>query len=244
MKINNPKTRYHIRLPKKYNVLDVGGGHAPHRRANIVVDKFADSNFHRRADLKVMHHQRFVEADGEDLPFKDHELDFVFCNHVLEHVDNPEVFLKEQARVSPRGYLEVPSLIGEILHPKGSHKWLILEIDEKIVMMDKKIVGFKASHDLGFLFLRYLPKYSLAYRLMKYTHGLTTVRYQWEGSVDVIVNPTEEKYTKYFTKVWTLEDYKKFYPTRSKFGELCNLIAGLFYVIIDYSRPKKIKKTL
>ena len=82
MKIKNPKSRYHIKIPYKSKVLEVGGGHNPHRRSNVVVDKFIDSNFHRKADIKVLKHQKFLQADGENLPFKDQEFDFVFCNHV------------------------------------------------------------------------------------------------------------------------------------------------------------------
>lgn len=40
--------------------------------------------------MKIYPHQIFANADGENLPFKDKEFDYVICNQVLEHVENPE----------------------------------------------------------------------------------------------------------------------------------------------------------
>ena len=39
MKIRNPKSRFHIDVKRSDYVLDVGGGHNPHPRANVVVDE-------------------------------------------------------------------------------------------------------------------------------------------------------------------------------------------------------------
>ncbi len=37
----------------------------------------------------VYPHQQFINANGEALPFKDKEFDYVICNQVLEHAENP-----------------------------------------------------------------------------------------------------------------------------------------------------------
>lgn len=76
-----------------------GGGNNPHPRANIVVDKFPINNYHRSGDLKILKTQKFVVADGENLPFKDKTFDYVISSHVLEHVNNPSIFLEEISRV-------------------------------------------------------------------------------------------------------------------------------------------------
>ena len=243
MKVSNPKSRNHIKVPASYSVLEVGGGHNPHKRSNVIVDKFVDSNYHRSGDVKVYHNQKFVQADGENLPFKDNEFDYVICNQVLEHVENPIKFLNEQARVAKKGYIEVPSLIGEYLHPKESHRWLILEIDSKLILMDKDKVGFKPSHDLGDIFLHYMPKHSIGYKIMQYTHGnIHTIRYEWEGNIEVIVNPTEEKYSKYFRGNWEINEIEKFLPKRSLTCELWSSICAFSYIIKNVIKSRLFAK--
>lgn len=44
-----------------------------------------------------------VQADIRCLPFKDACFDVVFCNHVLEHIDNDRKAIKEMYRVMRRG---------------------------------------------------------------------------------------------------------------------------------------------
>ena len=69
--------------------------------------------------MKIYPHQIFANADGENLPFKDKEFDYVICNQVLEHVENPEKFISEQCRVASRGYMETPSLLLDIMASMG-----------------------------------------------------------------------------------------------------------------------------
>lgn len=220
MKTYNPRSRFHLNIKAKDYVLEVGGGHNPHKRSNVVVDKFVDSNFHRHSDIKYFSHQKFIQADGENLPFKDNEFDYVMSNHVLEHVENPEVFLKEQMRVGKRGYIETPSVIGEYLFPKKSHRWLVLEIDNKLILMDKEKYWFKEGPDLGFLFLTWLQKTSIGYKMLMETKpNFMTVRYEWDKTIEYEINPSEEKYVKYFSGYWDEEMVRIFFPHKSNFHE-------------------------
>lgn len=54
MKTSNPKSRNHLSIGKNDRVLEVGCGHNPHFRSNVIVDKFIDSNYHRSGDIKVL----------------------------------------------------------------------------------------------------------------------------------------------------------------------------------------------
>lgn len=52
-----------------------------------------------------------VKTDIQDMPFNDNEFDIVLCNHVIEHIENEQVALKEVFRVlKPEGWaiLQVP----------------------------------------------------------------------------------------------------------------------------------------
>ncbi len=221
MKISNPRSRYKLDINKRDKVIEVGGGHNPHPKSQVVVDKFIDSNYHRQSDIKVMKHQTFLQADGEDLPFEDKEFDYVICNQVLEHTENPAAFLTEQMRVAKKGYIEVPSLIGEYLFPKKSHKWLILELDNKLILVDKEKYWFNTKLDFGFLFLTWLQKNSVGYKILMDTKpNIITVRYEWKDTIDYEINTNNPEYLKYFSGYWNEKMVQKFFPKISPAKEL------------------------
>lgn len=149
MKTDSPYDRGDIHINKNDKVLEIGPGHNPTYRSNVIAEKFIDTNYHRCGDVKIYPHQTFVHADGEKLPFKDKEFDYVICNQVLEHVEHPEAFVKELCRVARRGYIETPSLLGEYLFPKKSHKWVILDIDNKLVFYEKNKMPGNYENDYG-----------------------------------------------------------------------------------------------
>lgn len=231
MKVRSPYDRNDLHIRKNDRVLEVGPGHNPSFRSNVIAEKFVDTNYHRCGDVKIYSHQTFVNADGENLPFKDKEFDYVICNQVLEHAENPEAFIREQCRVASRGYLETPSLLGEFLFPKKSHKWIILEIDGKLVLFEKSKMPGNYGNDYGELFLNYLPYQSLVYKLLWLTEGdLMVNRYEWEGNIEFAVNPTDEYYQSFFTQAWDLEMVRKLYPPRKSNIEICKLCLALIYL--------------
>ncbi|MBX2916017.1 MAG: class I SAM-dependent methyltransferase [Cyclobacteriaceae bacterium] len=216
MKIGNPNSRNKLSIPRSAYVLDVGSGHNPHPRANVIADKFIDTNYHRADNIKILNNQKFVEADGQALPFKDKEFDYVICCHVVEHVDDPTRFLTELSRVGKKGYLEAPSLVGELLIPKESHQWVLLDIDKKIILVNKKRLGFNTSLDFGELFLDFLPKNSIGFKILQRTHPqLLTINYEWSEKIEFEVDPPDEKLRNYFTTVWDRNMYHSIFPKRT-----------------------------
>lgn len=239
MKLSNPKSRSNLSIKKSDVVLEVGPGNHPHKRSNVLLDKFVDDNYHRAGDLEILKHQRFVEGDGEVLPFKDKEFDYVICCHVLEHVPDPIKFLKEQSRVAPMGYLETPSIIGEYLMPKESHRWLIQEIDNKIVMYEKDRINFCTSSDMGYIFQEYLPKNSIGYKIMERTHrNLIVVNYEWKESIEVLLNPDSSYYKDFFTKPFSEDKFGKLLSHRSLKIELFNTFAAVGDIISSVVKSK------
>lgn len=245
MKERNPKSRFDLNISKSDYVLEVGGGHNPHRRSNVIVDKYDNNNYHRSGDIFVNNNQKFLKADGADLPFDDNEFDYVICNQVLEHVDNPSTFLKELSRVARRGYIETPSLIGEYLFPKESHSWVILELDGKLVLSNKSKSGFVSKTNFGDLFLHFLPRNSFSYKMLERTYpDLMTVRYEWIDNIDFIVEPTDHKLRKYFDVTWNQELIDNYFKPKNKFKEFVSTVNAFNEVVLSYlkNRATKVKR--
>ena len=239
MKTRNPRSRQDLHIKKTDRVLEVGGGHRPHPRANVVVDKFTDSNFHRSGDLKVLKNQTFLEADGENLPFKDKEFDYVICSHVLEHVENPEKFLAEQFRVAKRGYIETPSLIGEVLYARESHKWIIQEFNDITYLVDKKKINFVYGYDLVALIQGYLPTNSIGFKIMERTHpNLFTNRVEWDADFKYDINTQNPEILKYFTEGWDEAWAPNFFPPRTKMQELKESARAFYEITRSVLRGK------
>lgn len=104
-------------------VLDVGAGHAPHPRADLVVDKYAADNFERTTHLSF--DKPLVVGDGEALPFADGTFAYVIASHVLEHATDPPLFAGELSRVAQAGWVQVPSRQSELSFGWAFHPWLI-----------------------------------------------------------------------------------------------------------------------
>lgn len=232
MRTRKPIDRWDLSIRKNDHVLEIGPGHDPFYRSNIIADKYVDNNAHRCGDIKIYPHQQFVQADGEHLPFKDKEFDYIICNQVLEHVDNPTLFIQEICRVGKRGYIETPSLIGEFLFPKEAHKWVILDIDNKLILYAKESVPGNYKNNYGELFLNYLPYQSLPYKLLGLTEGeLMINRYEWKDDIDFIVNPQDEYYLSFFTQKWDREKVEKLFPPRNVFCEIKKVCSSGYHLI-------------
>ena len=128
----NSKTK--IAFNTKWLVMDLGSGHNPHPRANVLVDKFfLDDTERSGQELVLPQNKAFVVADACAMPFKDKIIDFAICSHIAEHIEDLEKFFLELIRIAKKGYLETPSKIAEILRHAPNHRWLIYKKGNKIV---------------------------------------------------------------------------------------------------------------
>jgi len=100
-----------------WKVLDIGCGYRAHKNASVIADKQDLADFYKN--------RNFVLIKEKKLPFKDNEFDYVIASHVIEHVEDFEFFIKELERVSKKGYIELPSKIGDnlVFENKNDHIW-------------------------------------------------------------------------------------------------------------------------
>lgn len=223
-----------LKIGKSDKVLDIGSGSNPTKRANVLLERSVHNNKDRRGDFKIYPHQLLVEGDGEQMPFRDKEFDYSICSHVIEHTQDPEKFMQELTRVSKQGYIEVPSLIGEILAPKESHKWVALEINKKLVFYEKNLIPYDFKMDMGDVFLNYLPYQSIAYRLLVMTrNNYHVVKLEWTGSIDYIINPNDEYLKSFFVENLTPNMVVKILPPFSLRKDLLLLLQAFLFFIKD-----------
>jgi len=166
-------------------VLEIGSGHNPKTRSDILCDKFIEDNEQRGG--KIVTDRPTVEADGQYLPFSDNAFDYVICSHVLEHVEDPHLLIAELMRVAKRGYIETPSEIGERIYGWQYHNWVVNLIDGQLVLQKNK-----KKSQFGQLFhtLALNDKYWKRFHITH--HHLFLIQYEWEGNINYVISDEED----------------------------------------------------
>lgn len=125
------KHREMLSITKDALVLDIGSGHSPWPRADVICDKFYNDDSQRPGKLTM--DRTLVIGDIMNLPFCENAFDYIWCSHVLEHVDDPEKAANELSRVGKKGYIETPSEFHEkLIAGYEYHKWFVNIKDEKL----------------------------------------------------------------------------------------------------------------
>ncbi len=130
-------------IPDDAVVVDLGCGHMPNMRANILADKFLVDDAERYQPL-ALDERPFIVCDALYLPFKDRSVDYIICSHVAEHMEEPEALFAELARVAHAGYVECPGRMREILHGWEFHRWYVEVRGDKLIFEEKP----RQIHDL------------------------------------------------------------------------------------------------
>ena len=116
-----------------WKILDIGCGYTAHKNATVICDIQDLSNFYND--------KNFVKLDGNILPFKDNEFDFVIASHVIEHVKDVKTFINELSRISSKGYIELPTILEDnlVFENKKDHIWHMEfdDIDNKLNIFEK-----------------------------------------------------------------------------------------------------------
>lgn len=166
-------------------VLEIGSGHNPKARSDVLCDKFIEDDEQRGG--RIVTDRPTVEADGQFLPFADQAFDYVICAHVLEHVEDPKRLIAELMRVAARGYIETPSEIGERIYGWHYHRWIVNLIEGRLVLQKNN-----QKPQFGKLFHTLAAEDKHWKRFHITHHNIFLVQYEWEGKIDYEIRPETE----------------------------------------------------
>jgi glycosyltransferase involved in cell wall biosynthesis/SAM-dependent methyltransferase len=119
-------TNHIFKAEPEWKVIDIGSGHHPNRRANIILEKYLGETIHRTIQkIEIPEDKNLVIGDALFIPFTDKKFDFLIASHIGEHIDDPVKFCSELNRVTKQGYIETPGPLTELLLPSLAHKWIV-----------------------------------------------------------------------------------------------------------------------
>lgn len=124
-----------ITYDPKWIVLDIGSGHNPISRANILIDSAIEEIDSR---IAVPHGSSLIIADAQKIPLKDKCIDFVVTNHIAEHVEDPALLCNELMRVANGGYIETPGIMSDIFLNEPYHLWRVYTCNKTIIFKRKR----------------------------------------------------------------------------------------------------------
>ena len=179
---------------KNWKILDIGCGFNPNQYATTICDVL---------DLKEQYSdKKFVKLDGEKLPFNDKEFDFVIASHVLEHVIDPNNFLKEISRVAKQGYIEVPTKLEDnlVFENKKAHLWhLTFDDVNQVINISKKIQYFEP-----------ILAVSSIKKLNNYFRDSLVLELYWENTIEFKFNESIQQ----LEKLSVLSLFKKYFSKK------------------------------
>jgi len=144
------------KIPNNWNVLDIGGGARPFRRANSVIDLWNFEDRYSANTWLLNMPERYTKETWYQFDicdpaitwnFKDEEFDCITCSHTMEDLEKPIKTLEEIQRISKRGYIEIPSRYAEQMYNIGEshmqgyihHHWIVVPNSEtqKVLLVPK-----------------------------------------------------------------------------------------------------------
>ena len=160
-----------------WKVLDIGCGYRAHPNASVIADVQDLSNYYKE--------KKFIKINEKKLPFKDKEFDFIIASHVIEHVEDFKFFIKELERISSKGYIELPSRLGDnlVFENKTDHIWWFIydDINNKLLVSKRNQI------------IEPFITVSTAKLLEKIFRESLVTELAWEEKIDYVVDDSLEE---------------------------------------------------
>tara|TARA_B110000014_G_C19968699_1_gene501424 strand:- start:268 stop:882 length:615 start_codon:yes stop_codon:yes gene_type:complete len=179
-----------------WKILDIGCGYTANKYANVIADTKDLSSFYKNKE--------FVTINQKVLPFKDKEFDFVIASHVIEHVEDFQFFIKELERISNKGYIELPTRLGDnlVFENTKDHIWWFVYDDNK----NELVASLKNQFIDPFL------NVSTSKKLEQVFRESLIIELEWENKIEYIINDSIKNYN--FQKISFLKLIRKYFSKR------------------------------
>jgi predicted SAM-dependent methyltransferase len=121
----------------KWTVLDIGPGKIPFKGATRWLDK-------EKRDLGIP--GDIFDLNSGRMPYRDKQFSYVYCSHVLEHLDDPLAAAKEIQRIGNRGYIECPTVMMDHFFQHGAThpKWQVTRAGNTFVFAARRRADLRA----------------------------------------------------------------------------------------------------
>ena len=142
--------------------IDIGCGHHPSGDVNC--DLFIRDIGHRGEkkliNLDAKKIKNFLVCDAQYLPFRDSVFDEVYSHHVIEHLRNPYLFLKETIRISKDKVIIIcPHRYGDrvinLFHGKWNNTFHLHYLNKKWFF--EQLKNYLVGYDIKYTRFVYLP---------------------------------------------------------------------------------------
>ena len=179
-----------------WKILDIGCGYTANKYANVIADTKDLSSFYKNKE--------FVTINQKVLPFKDKEFDFVIASHVIEHVEDFQFFIKELERISNKGYIELPTRLGDnlVFENTKDHIWWFVYDDNK----NELVASLKNQFIDPFL------NVSTSKKLEQVFRESLIIELEWENKIEYIINDSIKNYN--FQKISFVKLIRKYFSKR------------------------------
>lgn len=171
-------------------VLDIGSGGEPFPYANYLTDRFSGKTQHRYNKLKT-NNLPFCVSDVQNLPYKNKVFDFVYCAHVIEHVDDPAKACEEMMRIGRRGYIEVPTKTSDIIFNFARlnhfHKWHISKAGNSLIFIEYSGEERRDTGDQEIFYMAHSKLGNPVRKTYRLNKDLYTNMFLWETSFNYYI---------------------------------------------------------